>query len=294
MSELPHPIVAKAAESFGADPADDNSLGPISSSTRTRLLEIKNSQWRGGVWEEPGSGVCWLLVAGLAKGNHEDRDDFYKRVERENDSGDPSRWLPTGEDQRLLKRETAARLRTDWELSVQRQVLDALQAVQAGGTRRFEISHPVVKEEKLAEIDLAVTAVRDDGYEADEIDLEIIPCKGHAGSGLLWQLTVRTLITISPPEQSWDRFKDTYSNIGEVGAWIVRVAELRPFVEANELVLSEPGTTSHYAHREHLAGSTIEGHAVRGLCGVYFVPRQDHAAIPQCQICARRLSELPE
>jgi hypothetical protein len=90
LSELPHPIVTKAAESFGADPADDNYVGPISSSTHIRLLEIKNSQWRGGVWEDTTSGVCWLLVAGLAKGGHEDRDDFYQRIKRGNDVGNPS------------------------------------------------------------------------------------------------------------------------------------------------------------------------------------------------------------
>lgn len=294
LSELPHPIVVKAAASFGADPADDNYVGPISSSTHIRLLEIKNSQWRGGVWEEPTSGVCWLLVAGLAKGDHEDRDDFYQWIKRENDSGNPSPWLPTDEDQRLLKQETAARLRTEWELTVQRQILDALRVVHAGGTHRIEVTHPVPSKGKLAEIDLTVAAVREDGYEADEIDLEIIPSKGHAGSNLLWQLTVRVLITISPPEQGWDRVKDTYSNIGDPGAWTARVAELSALVEANDLAVSEPGTVSHYTHREHLAGSTIGGRAVRGLCGVYFVPTQDHESLPQCETCTARFSELPE
>lgn len=39
LSELPHPIIAKAVGSFGADPADDNFVGAIASSTRVRLLE---------------------------------------------------------------------------------------------------------------------------------------------------------------------------------------------------------------------------------------------------------------
>jgi hypothetical protein len=108
------------------------------------------------------------------------------------------------------------------------------------------------------------------------------------------QLTVRVLITISPPEQGWDRVKDTYSNIGDPGAWTARVAELSALVEANDLAVSEPGTVSHYTHREHLAGSTIEGRGVRGLCGVYFVPTQDHESLPQCETCTARFSELPE
>ena len=108
VSELPHPVIRKATESFGTDAADDNFVGPIASATEVRLLEIKQSQWRGGVWQDHTTGVCWLVVAGLAKGNHQDRDDFYKRVERANDAGGIREWLPTEDDSRLMRQETAA------------------------------------------------------------------------------------------------------------------------------------------------------------------------------------------
>ena len=293
LSELPHPIIAKAAESFGMDPGNDNYVGPILSSTELRLLEIKIAQWRGGVWEDPATGVHWLVVAGLAKGEHQDRDDFYKRVQRENDNGDPRRWLPTADDIRLLNRESAARLLTEWELDVQAKVLDALRAVHAGGSTRFGINHPLPNHGELAQLDISVTPVRDGGYEADEIDLEILPATGFTGSSLVWQLAIRALISLSPPEQGWDRYKDTYSNIAEPGAWTTRVDELVALVGGNEIAESVPGSHSHYTHREHLAGSTIEGHAVRALCGVFFVPTQDHESLPTCPQCTERLGELP-
>ena len=44
LSELPHPILAKAVSSFRDDPADDNYVGPIASSTNLPLLEIKAGQ----------------------------------------------------------------------------------------------------------------------------------------------------------------------------------------------------------------------------------------------------------
>ena len=234
------------------------------------------------------------MVAGLAKGGHQDRDDFYKRVERENESGAATLWLPTELDKRLLKQETAARIRTEWELQAQRLVLDALRVIHAGGTHRIEISHPVPGEGAFAHIDFTVAAVREDEYEADEIELEIVPENRHAGSALLWQLTIRALISINPPEQGWDRFASTYSNIGEPGAWTKRVDELAALVAANELAVSEPGSTSHYTHRQHLAGRTINGDAVRALCGTYFVPTQDHDSLPECPTCADRLAELPD
>jgi len=139
-----------------------------------------------------------------------------------------------------------------------------------------------------------LAAVREDGYEADEVELEIIPEGRFAGSALLWQLTIRVLISVNPPEQGWDRFGDTYSNIGEPGAWTKRVEDLSAFVGAHALAVSEAGSTSHYTHRQHLAGQTIKGDAVRALCGAYFVPTQDHDSLPECPTCVDRLAQLPD
>lgn len=293
VSELPHPIIDKARNSFGPDPKRDNFVGPIVSSTQLRLLEIKQSQWRGGIWRDPETGVCWLVVAGLAKGDHKDRDDFYQRVQRSNDSGASAHWLPTEDDTRLLKQETAARLRTEWELHIQESIRDRLRTVHKGGHSRLEVEHPVPGEGLIASVDLTVSPVRDDDYQADEIELEVTPHGDSVGSNLVWQLTIRALITLSPPEHGWDRFRNTFSNIGEADGWGLRLSQLDELVEANELAESEPGMVSHYAHRKHLAGNTINGDAIRALCGVYLVPVRDHEALPVCPTCQQRLAELP-
>jgi Protein of unknown function (DUF3039) len=292
LSELPHPIVAKAAESIGHHAGSDNVVGLIASSTKLRLLEIKVSQWRGGVWGDPATGVHWLVVAGLAKGEHQDREDFYQRIGRENDDGDPNRWLPTADDLRLLKQETAARLITEWELTVQSEVLNALRKIESGGSTRLTVKHPHPDKASLATLNIEITLVREPDYHADEIEVEVIPAKGHIGSQLVWQLTIRTLISLSPPEQEWDRHKDSYTNIAEPGAWTTRVIELETLVSQNELAQSEPGRHSHYSHREHLAGSTIHGHPIRALCGVFLVPTQDHEKLPVCPACQEQFEKL--
>ena len=293
LSELPHPIIAKATESFGTNADDDNYVGPILSSTQLRLLEIKVSQWRGGVWADPDTGVHWLVVAGLAKGGHRDHDDFYHRVQRENDNSEHGRWLPTADDHRLLKRETAARLITGWELCVQELTLVALRKIHSGGSTRIVIPHPIPEQGALAEVTLNVAQVRESGYEADEIEAEIAPSSKYASSDLAWQLTLRVLMSLNPPEQGWDRYQDTFTNIAEPGAWVIRVAELESIVADRELVQSEAGRQSHYTHRLHLAGSTIEGRGVRALCGTFFVPTQDHEALPRCRTCQERFAGLP-
>jgi hypothetical protein len=292
LSELPHPIILKATECFGSDRADDNFVGPIRASTQLRLLEIKSGQWRGGVWEDTETGVHWLVVAGLAKGDHQDHDDFYQRIQREN--GTLDRWLPTEQDERLLKRETASRLITEWELGVQEKMLSALREVQTGGSIRFEIPHPHPDKGMLATITLEVAPVREQTFEADEIVLDITPAPGYVGTDLAWQLKTRLLITLSPPEQDWDSYRTTHSNIAEPGAWSTRVTDLEALVANRELAESEPGSHSHYTHRKSLAGSTIQGHAVQALRGTYFVPTQDHQKLPVCPDCEQRYRALPK
>lgn len=107
------------------------------------LWEIKIRQWRGAVWVEPETGVHWVLGGGLAKGEHRDRDDFYQALRRQHAADHLESWFPSPEDALLLKRETAARLVTQAELSTQEAVLEALLQVHEGGHERFEIGHPV-------------------------------------------------------------------------------------------------------------------------------------------------------
>lgn len=135
--------------------------------------------------------------------------------------------------------------------------------------------------------------MRDAEYQADEIALEVVGERSYLGGDLIWQLTIRALITLSPPEQGWDRYKETFSNIAEPGYFTARTAVLEALDASSALAESVPGSHAHYAHRRHLAGKTIEGKAVRALCGAYFVPTQDHDSLPCCPTCEERLDSLP-
>lgn len=289
LSELDHPIVAKAVECFGEDPSQDNPVGPIRASTAYPLYEIKVSQWRGGVWIDPDTAVCWLVVAGLAKGNHEDRDDFYQRVQRQHQGEQAASWLPTAEDRRLLKREMAARLLLEWELHVQSQVLSALQQVATGGTVVIDIAHPSPQQGRLATVELEVCSIMD-GTPVDEVLIEILPSQSKYRGYDLWRkLVLRVLCSVHPPEQDWDTARDIYTNIGEPGAWTVRCGELSALVQRRELALTVSGQVSHYTHRKNLTESTVGGRAVRAVCGVFFVPTQDHEKLEVCTTCERDL-----
>ncbi len=90
--------------------------------------------------------------------------------------------------------------------------------MQFGGSKQFEIQHPVPEKGLLAHVTLVIAEVREDEYDADEIEAQIVPVSSYAGTPLAWQLAVRTLISLSPPEQAWDRYQNSYANIAEPGA----------------------------------------------------------------------------
>jgi hypothetical protein len=293
LSELPHPIIQKALESFGDDPQRDNYVGRIRSSTHFALFEIKSGQWRGGVWIDPDTGVCWLIAAGLAKGDHTDHDDFYERVKRANRSGEIDKWLPTDDDRRQLKRERAARLLPDWELNIQRLVLEGLRAISRSGTTAFALPHPTEPVRRFGECTLTVAQVNEPDFEYEEIVVEIDLENEFRTSNLGWQATIRVLISISPPETSWDRFDNTYSTIGEIESHVLRIDQLRAITNDGQLAQSNPNNRAHYAHRRNLVFSSVAGLGVRSMCGVYFVPYQDHESLPKCPVCENRYLELP-
>lgn len=293
LSELPHPIIRKASESFTDDPALDNHAGRIRSSKDLVLLEIKSGQWRGAVWIDSEIDVCWLVAAGLAKGGHDDYDDFYERVQRAYESGELGRWLPTGDDRRQLKRETAARVLPDWELDIQRRVLVTVRAISTGGTRAFTLPHPTDPARKFGECTITVAQVHESDFECDEVVIEVDLADEVRTSALGWAATVRVLVAISPPETGWDRVGDTYSTIGELGSLGYRLDQLQAITDRGEIAQSYPNDHAHYTHRRNLALSSVEGLGVRSLCGVYFVPYQDHESLPRCPTCEQRYLALP-
>ncbi len=290
LSELPHPLILKASEWFGSDPAEDNYHQLIQCATALALLEIRSGQWRGAVWTDPDSGVRWLVAAGLAKGGHEDGDDFYARLKRIFDANREQVLLPTGDDHQLLKLESANALIRSWELQLQGQMVLALAAIASGGATRLEVQHPT-KGSLLATVEVVLAVEPGDGYSVEAFVVTIDLEKPYRGSDLAWTMTLRVLTCIYPPAQEWDRFGDTMSMMAEIGYAARRAEVLTELTDRGELCQSLPGAVSHWTHRKDLAESSVEGRAVRAMCGAFFVPYQDHDALPQCPECAevRRL-----
>lgn len=286
MGELQHPIIRQATESIAANPSGDIVEGIIKGVKQLRLLEIKTSQWRGALWEDPKTGVHWLISAGLAKGEHEDHADFYKQLQRKRNLNS---LLPTEDDQKLLKRETAARLFLNWELNLQAEVTERLGEIcTTGGERQTEIRSPLPTEPSIARLGIEVEP-HPDG-KADDIYVTIEP---PPYSEEAWQAALRVLITVNPPVQDWDNDgKGNFFMLAETGVLERRVQALQGLAEHRELASPEPGKHAHWAHREHLVEKSVDGRAVRALCGTFFVPLQDHEKLGECPQCAVRYQAI--
>ncbi|MGY0502286.1 DUF3039 domain-containing protein [Nocardia sp. FBN12] len=107
------------------------------------------------------------------------------------------------------------------------------------------------------------------------------------------------------PSQSWPpscnsgsdkmvRFEWSFSTVAEVGFARRRVVQLRAAANRGELLAPELGAVSHFVHSEHLAAAAVQGNATRALCGVFFVPMQDHQRLPTCPECSNRFAALPK
>jgi len=74
---------------------------------------------------------------------------------------------------------------TEWELALQAQMLETLRVVHDGGATSGAVHHPNPERTPIAQFTLSVVKVRETGYEADEVEIELFPESAFAGSNLL-------------------------------------------------------------------------------------------------------------
>lgn len=293
VAELPHPLIRKARECISNNAAEDSGEGPIRDSRHHVLEEVKVQHWRGGVWHDEKTGTNWLVVAGIAKGGHRDHDDFYERVRRAS-ADEADQWLPTEDDLKLLKTETAARLLRDWKLEIQNRTLRALESISTTQKAHpFDIPHPVRAEPEAIRVELTLEK------EDDAIDVLVVTIDIHharISQDLGWEATLCVLNAANPPMQDWDAGDGSYASYIESAAIPARIKELHDLDIQGLLAESSPGQYSHYVHKHAIAESVVNGSGMRALCGRYFVqtqPPEDRDVCPDCSNMATQVNATP-
>src|SRR5699024_1610824 len=180
---------------------------------------------------------------------------------------------------------------SNWHLGNQQAIAEALHSVEPGGSTRLTIRAPESAVEKgrhevLAEVDIIVERFEEPEYHFEEVVLTVHEQADWKGSPLANAFTVSLLACVHPPETDWDSACGSYSNMLEIGTLSNRVDELLDMHERGVRAIPQMVAESHYVHRRDLSERVVVGRAARSLCGVYFVPRQDHADLPVCPGCS--------
>ena len=197
-----------------------------------------------------------------------------------------NRTIACSRDLRLLRRETVAKILTDWERLVQELARRLLEQAMRDGHSRLAVPHPT-EPAPLTTVDLEFSA-------DDDIEEFVLSFIDHTqrGSQLAYLLERRLLTSIAPPQQDWDVAGGIYSAMEAPGHGNRQVARLQEAVKNSQLLESVPGEVAHRAHRLHIGDAAVQGTAVRALCGVFFVPRTDPTDLPYCEECSRRYARL--
>lgn len=296
LSELDHPILIKAAESFNGNSTEDHHEGAIKAALHYLLFEIKNSQWRGGVWKDD-AGTAWVVTAGLAKGGHKDHDDFYKKIERHHQSPETAAaLLPTALDRKLLLAEETNAIYLAWKLDIQRTVHAGLISALSGNPTVKILSFPEGTFSKVPPADrevLSFLIAVDETSGLAEVSVRFTIRSRWANLKLSWDLQTFVLNTIYPPLYRWDALPNSlFYCCEEEGFWQEQASKLKESIAKEEILPLVEDPHSHYLHKTDIENSTHSGEPKRALCGMYVVSHRDTEGLEQCPDCAHEYARL--
>ncbi|WP_084082768.1 DUF3039 domain-containing protein [Corynebacterium freneyi] len=300
LADLPHPLLRSISDHC-ADLDDVREAGKgwiRSTPPEFRLREIRMSQYRAGIWVDDG-GTPWICTTGLAKGNHEDYEDFYRVLERTLKNDGARTLRPTDEDRLLLKREWVAETLTKHELRLQREITAALHELTDanGGDRRLQVPNPLHEinpekqpNEKLFEMQISIAF--DEKLGSVEITANFV---GDVHSQTGRSLKAHALLTIERHENPRVTvYKEFHEFIIEIEPWLRHLADLEELNARCQAVDTLPPQSSHFLHKPDIADGTVNGGARRTLCGMFIVPLKDPGDLPVCPKCAEWHALLPE
>jgi hypothetical protein len=258
-----HPLVAGFRASFESDSAGIRRES-ISGLSDPHWWKQKVSRWRGAATdaEVVGVGEAWLCAGGLRAAG--ESRDFYKSFMKGIETAGAERYLPALED-RLLhvpapSPEPVAEVLAHLSFEVHREVGEGEELVELF----MQVSDQDHARPSLVQllIDTAQSVVE------PVVDAwRVLP---GVGTSQIWS----TLISV-----------ETLRNAREVrssGAVPVRLRESRLRL----------GVQAHYTQKDGIVSATVEGDAVRGLCGRWFVPTSNPDSLPVCPSCKDEYSRL--
>lgn len=283
---LAHPLIGKAVDDFPVGADADQLRESISGIASPPVYwKVKVNRWRGAVYED-ADGQAWLVAGGTRTAGS--RKDFYKQFMELVDTRGHGYFLPTSQDKALRARELGEDDLIEWELGLVREAVSWVQSARNSGNLISEtITGPSGK--ALCTVSVMYGPADDDAPHEFLVEINTL---NWAVPGLLEWAEQIVLASIHPCESRWG---STFLATRVHSIEVTKIEELdsicRGDLSADHPGHMEPGTTAHVVHTTRLTESIVEGDPVQGVCGQWFVPRQDHVSKPVCDVC-RTIGEV--
>lgn len=283
---LDQPLLNDARDLFDQGTPDQHKSSTAAAGRPVyEVRSTTGAAWRGGVIVD--GDTAWLIFADVHDRFHESAAEYIKT----------GSWAPSALDMVLRDRDVARVEARAWEIDLLTSLLEHL-CQAAASPDRSTFTTPLDAKGKSCSVD--ITVEHDPPAPGPEL--------AHTSTGLVY-VTVRsskaTWATVERMIPLLDFIQAASTETGEVlepaflpgGDLLIlmtlthaRLAQLSAQVSASGGerpvgVLPVP-THLHYVGKVRLARSFVQGDAVQGLCGVWFVPVTDgSAALPVCGQC---------
>jgi hypothetical protein len=292
LDEIAHPLLVKATEQFGERTLVELHEYRISAVRDVDWYQSKVGRHRGAVWIDL-QGQAWLCAAGTRRA--EDNDDFYNQFERQC-AGGSSVFLPTEDDLKRLRLEAVYEAEDRRGTLLRERVVAALMHAAQDRTTVTSALPTAFDNGTLEPVDGAILILDVTWGDPGEITLSIEVTDYAAGH---YNDVVHEIQMALPsvPLSDWDVIPATGDHLDPCWyalvdpEWIERFVTdiasrgVQAFVGDPPDLTDGPDGFSHLVNKNGLFEATVEGVAVRAICGRSFIPRSDPDA-PVCQRCA--------
>jgi hypothetical protein len=246
--------------------------------------KLKTSRWRGAVYED-ADGQAWFCAAGLRREG--ELTDFYASFMASVQANGPEPFLPTDDDRARLQMEEADARLARWEEDLYEAACTAFVTAVERGTCSFSVPG-MVDERDLCRVEITVESLPDD--DEDEGLAEVVLAMKRldwSWADLAEQADLIILAAIEPKEQQWDTSASAEGPLYSLTTTGRGLHALQAACDSDGRAPGQfvAGSHAHYTHRERLTESTVIGSAVRSICGIWFVPRQDYERLEKCPAC---------
>lgn len=289
LHNLAHPVIRHLTEVFTGTDSADIQRESISGLSNPMWYKLKTGRWRGAVFVDP-EGTAWLCAAGLRREG--ESTDFYKSfMERIQTSG-PIEFLPTDDDLKQARRERSTARLDAWERSLHHAGQAAfLESARSGEPAVMPVAS-LKDESVIATAAIEVVEIAEADNSLVDVTLEFFDIQWTSAK-LVDRAQEVVMLSICNEPTVWQP-----GHTGERQIFSLQSSAGLPYLveslhdDSLAGLPAEP-QLSHYAKKDLLLGSAVNGEAVATLCGVWLVQSRDAEKLPRCPECVEIHAQFP-